>query len=112
MNLKEIIFNAASKAAYDALVKEIKNALTLKRATQIKVSGAVDHGNGFSRLGFGGINFNFVYYGINCVISLSPSGQIFYVTATSAHETIMNCETCVNVESMFKKLDKKLKSSK
>ena len=107
--LKNVIFEAASKAAYDAVVKVIKNALTLHRCTQIKVSGAVTEGNGFSSLGFGDIKFEFLYYSFPCVIQLSPSGGQFYATVKSHHETIMKDETCLSVDSFVNKLDKKLK---
>ena len=107
--LKNVIFLAASKAAYDAVVKEIKNALTLHRCTQIKVSGSVTEGNGFSSLGFDTMKFEFVYYGFRGAIYMSATGGQFYATVQGHHETIMSRETCMSVDSMIKKLDKKLK---
>lgn len=107
--LKDIIFEAASKAAFEAVVKHIKNSLTLHRCTQIKVSGAVTGGSGFSSLGFNNINFEFLYYGFKCKFAMSANGGQFYATVNSAHEMLMGYETCLNVDSFIKKLDKILK---
>ena len=107
--LKDIIFEAASKAAFEAVTKHIKNSLTLHRCTQIKVSGAVTGGSGFSSLGFETMKFEFVYYGFRCAIYMSANGGQFYATVQGHHETIMSRETCLNVDSFIKKLDKILK---
>jgi len=107
--LKNVIFDAASKAAKDAVIKFITTALTLHRCTQIVASGEVGDGGGFTTIGFSKIKFDFVYYGFRCEFKMSNNGGQFYATVKSAHETIMDGETCQHVDSFIKKLDKILK---
>ena len=108
--LKNVIFDAASKAAREAVIKFITVALKLHRCTQIVASGEVTEGNGFSSLGFDKMVFRFIYYGLKCQIQLSPSGGQFYAFVEDARENmLMDGETCMTVDSFIKKLDKKLK---
>lgn len=108
--LKNVIFDAASKAAREAVIKFITVALKLHRCTQIVASGEVTEGNGFSSLGFETMKFEFIYYGLKCRIRLSPGGGQFYAFVEDAHKNmLMADETCMTVDSFIKKLDKKLK---
>lgn len=108
--LKKVIFDAASKAAFEAIVKHFTIALKLHRCTQLETLGHVTEGNGFNSLGFDKVEFRFVYYGLKCRFMLSPSGGQFYASVEDAREgMLMSRETCLTVDSFIKKINKKLK---
>lgn len=88
-SLKDLMKNAAN----DALINHIKVELKLKRCTQIKI----DYTNG--------LNVTFVYYGLNCKIVFSGNKCQFYLYI----DNMFDCETCLSIESMFKKINKQLK---
>lgn len=108
--LKKVIFDAASKAAFEAIVKHFTIALKLHRCTQIETLGAVTEGNGFNGLGFNKVEFRFVYYGLKCWFKLSPNGGQFYAFVEDAREgMLMSNETCQTVDAFIRKINKKLK---